>query len=99
MARTPEQRAADSRLSDAVRDAADAYGFLDDGATIADFVVVLETVRYTEDPDEFEEFRGVLFRDGATRRSVAVGLLDLGKDLIKAELRRAEAAEGDDPGY
>lgn len=99
MARTPEQRAADSALSDAVQRAAEAYGFLIEGATIADFVIVLETVRYTEDPDEFEEFRGVLLRDGATRRTVAVGLLDLGKDLLLSELRAAEAAEGDDPGY
>lgn len=101
MARTPEQRDADTALADAVQRCAEAYGWVGSGATLADFVVVLESTRYGEDPDVFEEFHSVLYRDGQTRRTVAVGLLDVGKDLVMRDLADSAipGAPGDDVEY
>lgn len=84
MARTPEQRTADSALSDAVTAAARAYGLLPEDAHTTEFVVVVEGVRYgADDPDEWEEFHGLVFRDGSTRKSVGLGLLRIGDDLLR----------------
>lgn len=85
MARTPEQRAADSRLDDAIQACAEQYGFVPAGAQLVDYVVVLEAVRYDADPDEFDEFRGLLYRAGATRTTVALGLLRLGERMVGDE--------------
>lgn len=85
MARTPEQRAADSRLDDAIQACAEQYGFVPTGAQLVDYVVVLEAVRYDADPDEFDEFRGLLYRAGATRTTVALGLLRLGERMVGDE--------------
>jgi hypothetical protein len=79
--RTDDQRTADAALSDAVAAAAHAYNLLPDGAYATEFVVVVEGVRYSDDPDEWEEFHGLLFREGSSRKSVGVGLLRIGEDL------------------
>lgn len=90
MPRTEAQRTADSALSAAVTTTARVYGLLPEDAHPIEFVVVVEGARYGADPDEFEEFHGLMFREGNTRKSVGVGLLRIGEDLLRNGERTEE---------
>ena len=97
MARTPAQRVADAELDDAITAAAEAYGILPPGYSLVDFVCVTEGVRYDpDDPDEFDEYRGVLYRHGATRTTVSLGLLAVGEQLVRGTLDRFPPTGDDD---
>lgn len=94
MARTPEQCAADARLDDAIQACAEQYGFMPPGANLVDYVVVLEAVGYDTDPDEYDEYRGLLYRAGATRTTVAMGLLRLGERMVADEATQQNGGPG-----
>ena len=89
MARTPEQRAADELMAQAVHACAVAYGFVTEHHHIVDHITVVEAVAYDDDPDEFDEFRGIIYRPGM-RRSVATGLLRLGEGMVGEDAMAAQ---------
>ena len=85
---TEEQRAADAAVRDAIERAVRAYELLPDDATMVDFVVVVEGLRYHADDSEgHDEFRALLYREGVARTSVALGLLKLGQEMIHDTVR------------
>jgi hypothetical protein len=83
---TPEQRGADRALLEAVERSVRAYGLIPDDSTLVDFVIVVEALRYHGD-DVHDEFRGLLYREGVVRTSVALGLLHLGTTMIDEMVR------------
>jgi hypothetical protein len=79
--KTPEQRAADVAIEEAVMQVVQAYDLLDD-ATMVDFVGVVEGVKFDDDGELDAEHFGLVFRNGAARSTVALGLLEKGRDLL-----------------
>lgn len=76
--RTPEQVAADDKLTAAVREAAQAYGVLS-GAMMIDFMIIVEGIQDDGDDEE----HGILFQDNRTRTTVAYGLLEKGSQMLQ----------------
>lgn len=94
--RTEEQRAADAALEAAMERVARAYGWVPDTAHVTDFVGVIEAVQYSDtDPDAFDEYHFLAFRNGVARKSVGMGLLAIGHDLL-LQGERVDF-EGDEP--
>lgn len=93
---TADQRAADTAVREAIEQAVRAYGLIPPDATMVDFVIVIEGLRYRDNAeDEHDEFRALLYREGIARTSVALGLLDLGRVMIHDDIR-AHPLEGSD---
>lgn len=83
---TDEQQAADAAVREAIERAVRAYELIPPDATMVDFVVIVEGMRYHSDAvevDERDEFRAVLYRDGVAHTSVALDLLDLARIMIR----------------
>lgn len=80
---TPEQRAAHERLDEAIKEVLALQGVEDDEPMpmLVDWLVVCEGVYYDSEGDSVG-YHNILFRGGQCRRSVALGLLDIGADLL-----------------
>jgi hypothetical protein len=82
---TPEQKAANEQLEDAIKEVVKAYDMMGEGRVITDYMVIGETIGFHDDEDTSS---GVFlaFRGGRIRNSVALGLFDLGYDHYKATM-------------
>lgn len=82
---TPEQKAANDKLEQAVQAVVKAYELIPSDAVITDFMVVGESIGFHDNEDTST---GVFlaFRGGRIRNSVAIGLFDLGYDHYKASM-------------
>lgn len=84
MTKTPEQAAADDALSQALVDACKAYGHLEEGWAIGDYVIAIE---YTPFSDEFigrERYGYVLPSDYLPTHRV-LGLLDVTTRAVREQ--------------
>jgi hypothetical protein len=81
MKKTDAQKKADTALEEAVLGCVEQYRMLG-GTMMADFVVIVEGLSYDEDGDPDETFVGIAFRNGMARKSVALGLLKMGEDML-----------------
>jgi len=81
---TPEQRQAHEELDQAIKKVLELQGVEDDGPMpfLVDWLVVVEGVNYDDNGDSMG-WHNVLFRGGQCRRSVALGLLDIGVELME----------------
>jgi len=79
--KTPEQLAADTAIEAAIAQAVEAYELLSD-ATMVDFIAVVEGIEFDDDGELSAEHFGLVFRNGVARSTVALGLLDKGRDLL-----------------
>lgn len=87
MALTPEQKAAHEELDAAIRRLLETMGQRKDEPdepfpVLVDWLVICEGVTYDEDGDS-RGWYNTLFRGGQVRRSVALGLLDIGAELLE----------------
>lgn len=82
---TPEQKAANEKLEEAVQAVVKAYELIPSDTVITDFMVVGESIGFHDNEDTST---GVFlaFRGGRIRNSVAIGLFDLGYDHYKASM-------------
>lgn len=82
MAKTPEQKAADTALEEAVQQVVRAYPtVLQPGSTVVEYLVAIEGIRYDEDGNSLTDV-GVAFRDGHCRLTTALGLLTVAHDIM-----------------
>jgi hypothetical protein len=81
MKKTDAQKKADTALEEAVLECVKQYRMLG-GTMMTDFVVIVEGLSYDEDGDPDETFVGMAFRSGMARKSVALGLIKMGEDLL-----------------
>lgn len=86
---TPEQRAAHEELDQAIKKVLDLQGRCPEHAeepmpTLVDWVVVVEGLTFDDEGDSLG-WHNILFRGGQCRRSVALGLLDIGVELMEPE--------------
>ena len=81
MKKTDGQKKADTALEEAVLECVKQYRMLG-GTMMADFVVIVEGLSDDEDGDPDETFVGIAFRNGMARKSVALGLLKMGEDML-----------------
>lgn len=81
MKKTTAQKKADAALEEAVLECVNQYHMLG-GTMMTDFVVIVEGLSYDEDGDPDETFVGIAFRNGMARKSVALGLLKMGEDML-----------------
>jgi len=81
MKKTDGQKKADTALEEAVLECVNQYRMLG-GTMMTDFVVIVEGLSYDEDGDPDETFVGMAFRSGMARKSVALGLIKMGEDLL-----------------
>lgn len=79
--KTQEQRDADRRLEEAILECVRAYDLLG-GATLVDFIAVIEGMMPDDDGEMTEEYFGMAFRHGHCRTVVALGLLEKGAELL-----------------
>jgi len=104
MGRTPEQCAADAQMAAAVDAACRAYGMpITHGYTLVEFIAIAEWVRYNDGGEgdaSYDEFHGVVYQDGATRSSVAIGLCRIAEQLIGEGAVTTSGGQADvDPGF
>lgn len=92
MSFTPEQKAANEKLEEAIQGVVGAYNLIPGGAVVTDYMVVGESIGFHENEDTST---GVFlaFRGGRIRNSVAIGLFDLGYDHFKATMEPVEDEE------
>ena len=83
MSFTPEQKAANDKLEDAIQEVIKVYNLLADGSVVTDYMVVGEAMGFHED-DRSSTQVFLAYRGGQIRNSVALGLFDLGYDQYKA---------------
>jgi len=81
MKKTDGQKKADTALEKAILECTKQYNMLG-GTMMTDFVVIVEGLSYDEDGDPDETFVGIAFRDGMARKSVTLGLVKMGEDLL-----------------
>ena len=83
MAKTPEQKAADDLLEDAVQALAKAYPTLlpGDESIVVDYTVVVEGMRFDEEGNSLTDI-GLAFRGGQCRSTVVLGQLQLAADVM-----------------
>lgn len=81
---TPEQRTAHEELDAAIKKVLELQGVEDDEPMpmLVDWLVVCEGLVYDEGGDAVG-YHNILFRGGQARRSVALGLLDIGLELME----------------
>ena len=92
--KTLAQKAADKQLTEAVQRMIEAYKLLPDGHMMIEFMVLIEGTRLEEDEDgDRLESLGIAFRDGVCRSSVARGLLDMGREALRADYVREEESD------
>jgi hypothetical protein len=89
---TPEQKAANEKLEEAIKEVVKAYSMISESAVITDYMVIGETIGFHADEDTST---GVFlaFRGGRIRNSVALGLFDLGYDHYKATMEPVDDEE------
>jgi len=83
MALTPEQKAAHEELDAAIRKVLSFQGVREGGPppNLVDWIVVTEGISFDENGDSIG-WHNMIFRGGQVRRSVALGLLEIGSDLM-----------------
>lgn len=81
---TPEQRAAHEELDEAIKKVLALQGTEDDAPEplLVDWMVIIEGVSFRDDGDS-QCWHNLLFRGGQCRRTVALGLLDVGLELME----------------
>ena len=86
MALTPEQKKAHEELDEAIKKVLELQGTFDGGPmpTLVDWIVVVEGISFDEEGDSIGH-ANTLFRGGQCRRSVALGLLSIGEELLVGE--------------
>ena len=82
MPQTPEQRAANNKLEEAVQAVAEAYPTVLNGAPLVDFTVILEGLRYNAETDESLTQVGLAYRGGECRATIVLGQLALANDIV-----------------
>jgi hypothetical protein len=81
---TPEQKAANERLTEAIQEARQAYGY-EDGYLVTDWVVLTAETRYDEDGDQICAY-GRLHQDGAMADHRVLGLLEVHREYVRSGL-------------
>ena len=81
---TPEQRAANERLSEAIQEARRAYGY-EDGYLVTDWVVLTAETRFDEAGDQICAY-GRLHIDGALADHRVLGLLEVHREYVRSGL-------------
>lgn len=83
MALTPEQKAAHEALDEAIQGVLASQGVEGDGPLphTVDWLVVVEGIEFDDNGDQVG-WHNLLFRGGQIRRSVALGLLEIGGELL-----------------
>jgi hypothetical protein len=76
--KTPEQKAADSLLDEAIKGVIKAYELTDEQSVLTEYVIAGEGLRYDEEGDSICDFF-LAFREGQCRLPTALGLLEMGK--------------------
>jgi hypothetical protein len=79
---TAEQRAANNKLEEAVQAVAQAYPTILNGASLIDFTVIMEGLRYNNDTDESLTQVGLAYRGGECRATIVLGQLALAHDIV-----------------
>lgn len=83
---TPEQRVAHEELDDAIQKVLALQG-TEDGSplpTLVDWIIVVEGISFDDEGDSIGH-ANTLFRGGQCRRTVALGLLSVGEELLVQE--------------
>lgn len=82
MTKTPEQKAADELLEQAVQAVVAAYpAVLPEESLIVDYTVLVEGMRFNDDGDSMTDI-GLAFRGGQCRSTVVLGQLVLANDVM-----------------
>ena len=82
--KTDAQRAADKIMEEAVAAQIEAYGVLDKGFTMVDYITVVEGMKYDQEEGDVDaESFGLVMRHGSARSTVAIGLLHKGLELLQ----------------
>lgn len=83
---TPEQRVAHEELDEAIKKVLALQGTADGGPepTLVDWIVVVEGISFDDEGDQVGH-ANTLFRGGQCRRTVALGLLAVGEELMVGE--------------
>jgi len=82
--RTPEEKAADAALTEAiVHRMALTKGDDRDRQLLIDYIVVTETMRPDDDGKGDYEYWDLIYRDGTARTTVSVGLLTKALDILR----------------
>lgn len=85
MSITPEQKAANDQLEEAVHAVIKAYGSIPDGYNVTDYMVIGDAIGFHgEDDSDTAIF--LLFRNGQMRATVGTGLFDLGYEKWKTQI-------------
>lgn len=81
---TPDQLRAHEELDAAIKKVLELQGVEGDEPmpTLVDWIVVCEGMRFDDEGDSVG-YHNILFRGGQVRRSVALGLLDIGLELME----------------
>ena len=90
MNRTPEQDEANKLLSEAIERACTAHNIFPEHAMVMDYVVTVEAATLDEQGDYHSEFFGLCFPSSNTRTTIALGLLEKGKELLRHGERVAD---------
>lgn len=80
MAITPEQKKANDLLEDAVKAVTQAYPSILNGATLVDYTVLVEGLRFTDDGSLTQV--GLAYRQGECRATIVLGQLALAHDIV-----------------
>lgn len=83
MALTPEQKAAHEALDEAIQRVLMLQGTQGDEPlpNLVDWMIVAEGITFDEEGDQVG-WHNLVFRGGQIRRSVALGLLEIGGELL-----------------
>jgi hypothetical protein len=81
--KTPEQKAADEALEQAIRQCLEAYGVFEDSELVmTEFVCAVEGQSWDEDGNSITDV-GLLFRGGQMKHSTAIGLVIQASDMLR----------------
>lgn len=70
-------------MEQAVQAQIDAYGVLDEGFVMVDYITVVEGMKYDEEEGDVDaESFGIVMRHGSARSTVALGLMEKGKEIL-----------------
>lgn len=96
--RTPEQVAADEKLTEAVNGVVEAYGYLEPGFINTEYVVLVSQRGWRLEDDAGEGFSGfcTLYKDGSMAWSSILGLLRAATLKEEHNFLRPDPEDGDD---
>ena len=78
--KTPEAKAGQEALTEAIQKIIQAYGWEDCGV-LGDYIIITAQIKFNDDGDPVTEYN-LLFRDGASQPHIAIGLLQSGLSIL-----------------